>query len=99
MFSYLWISVSLSQPKVYYVDVMLSFANTNKEVVWLYISMQEQPEEETKTRGFNIAESSSSAMMGNQGYGLVLPPPSNNDNINNIIGQQLKTYQDSKTNP
>ena len=43
MLSYLWISVSLSQPKVYYVDVMLSFANTNKEVVWLYISMQEQP--------------------------------------------------------
>ena len=41
MLSYLWISVSLSQPKVNYVDIMLSFTNTNKEVVRLYISVSE----------------------------------------------------------
>ena len=43
MLSYLRISVPLSQAKVNYVYIMLTFANTNKKIIRLNISMQEQP--------------------------------------------------------
>jgi hypothetical protein len=36
-----WILVSLSQPKIDYVDDMLLFATSNEEVIWLDVAMEE----------------------------------------------------------
>ena len=37
----LWVAESLRQPKINYVDVVLLLANTDQEIVWLDVAMQE----------------------------------------------------------
>jgi hypothetical protein len=43
MLTSLWISEPLSQAEINNVNVVLLFANSDKEIVWLNISMQEVP--------------------------------------------------------
>ena len=41
MFTGLWVAEALGETKVNYVDVVLLFANSDQEVVWFDISVQE----------------------------------------------------------
>ena len=41
MLASLWVSESLGQTEVDHIDVVLLLANTNKEVVWLDVSVEE----------------------------------------------------------
>lgn len=43
MFARLWVSESLGQAEIYHVHVVLLFANTYQEVVWLDITMKKVP--------------------------------------------------------
>ena len=43
MLSSSWLSVSLSEPKINNIDIMLLFANSNEEVIRFDVSVQEMP--------------------------------------------------------
>ena len=37
------VSESLGEPKINYIDVMLLLANSDEEIIWLYVSVEKMP--------------------------------------------------------